>query len=48
MDKIKAFLKDLQDRGIPLVYLQDPKTKLPSITYNDGNKFYIVCWSSYS
>lgn len=33
MEKLKQLVKDLQDKGIPLIYLRDPKTQLPSITF---------------
>ena len=32
LDKLKEFLKELQDKGIPVVFLRDPITKLPSVS----------------
>lgn len=33
MGKLKALIKDLQDKGVPLIVLRDVVTKTPSITY---------------
>jgi len=33
MEKIKQIIKDLQDKGLPIVILQDIVTKKPSITF---------------
>jgi len=30
LEKIKAKLKELQDQGLPIVFLRDPVTKVPS------------------
>jgi ABC-type bacteriocin/lantibiotic exporter with double-glycine peptidase domain len=32
LNKIKSKLKELQDKGIPLVFVKDPLTKLPSVS----------------
>ena len=37
-EKIKAAIKDLQDKGVPIFVLQDPLTKQPSITFS----FFVV------
>ncbi len=37
-EKVKAAIKDLQDKGVPVFVLQDPITKLPSITFS----FFVV------
>lgn len=34
LEKIKALIKQLQDKGLPIVLLQDPITKLPSLTFS--------------
>lgn len=33
LNKLKALIKELQDKGIPLIVLRDVVTKTPSITY---------------
>lgn len=33
MEKIKELIKQLQDKGLAIIILQDPLTKLPSITF---------------
>lgn len=33
MEKIKQIIKDLQDKGLPIIMLQDVITKKPSITF---------------
>ena len=43
MEKLKALVKSLQDKGIPLVYLQDPKTQLPSITFSMMVISFVLC-----
>jgi len=32
LEKIKAKLKELQDQGLPIVFLRDPVTKVPSVS----------------
>jgi hypothetical protein len=32
LDKLKELIKELQDKGAPLVFLRDPITKLPSVS----------------
>lgn len=32
MEKIKAFIKKLQDLGLPLMWIRDPVTKQPSVS----------------
>ena len=43
MEKLKALLKDLQDRGVPLFYLRDPKTREPSVTFSMTVISFILC-----
>jgi hypothetical protein len=32
LDKIKQKLQELQEKGLPIVFLRDPLTKLPSVS----------------
>jgi hypothetical protein len=32
LEKLKQLIKELQDKGAPLVFLRDPITKLPSVS----------------
>lgn len=32
LDKLKELIKELQDRGIPVIFLRDPITKQPSVS----------------
>ena len=32
LEKLKELIKELQDKGAPLVFLRDPITKLPSVS----------------
>jgi len=32
LDKLKELIKELQEKGLPLVFLRDPITKLPSVS----------------
>ena len=32
LEKLKELIKELQDKGIPVVFLRDPITKLPSVS----------------
>lgn len=32
LDKLKELIKELQDKGIPVIFLRDPITKLPSVS----------------
>jgi beta-phosphoglucomutase-like phosphatase (HAD superfamily) len=32
LEKLKELIKELQERGAPLVFLRDPITKLPSVS----------------
>lgn len=43
MEKLKQLVKDLQDKGIPLIYLRDPKTQLPSITFSMMVISFVLC-----
>lgn len=43
MEKLKQLLKDMQDRGIPLLYLRDPKTKEPSVTFSMMVVSFVLC-----
>lgn len=43
MEKIKQLIKDLQSKGVPLLYLQDPKTKQPSITFTMMVISFVLC-----
>lgn len=43
MERLKAILKDLQARGIPLVYFRDPKTQEPSVTFTMMVASFVLC-----
>lgn len=32
LEKLKQLIKELQDRGIPVIFLRDPITKQPSVS----------------
>lgn len=32
MEKIKALIKTMQEKGIPVLFVRDPKTKEPSVS----------------
>lgn len=32
LEKLKELIKELQDRGIPVIFLRDPITKQPSVS----------------
>ncbi len=43
MEKLKALAKGLQEKGIPLIYLRDPKTQEPSVTFSMMVVSFVLC-----